>query len=204
MSREVKTRDGLYGLEFIEPDGRRVPAEDRKTPEIKQLWQRNHEIVSLAARGFKQVEIAEILSIHPQTVSNTLNSELGKYKLAELRRESDEEAKITVQKIHSLRNQALAVYNEILQNENGTATLKDRKDVADTVVLELSGLRVPTRVQSQHTSVTLTAEELEEFKRKGVQAARDSGMIIEAESKKLPSGNGNGSEPEADRNKDED
>ena len=80
---DVQRIDNLYGFEFREPDKRRVPTEERKTYDIQSLWQRNHEIINLAARGFNNVTIAEILNINPQTVSNTLNSELGKRKLSE-------------------------------------------------------------------------------------------------------------------------
>ena len=162
---EVKTRNGLYGFEMLEQDNRRSP--ERQTPQIKQLWQRSHEIINLAARGFKQTEIAEILNIHPQTVSNTLNSELGERKLSELRFGRDEEARIVAEKIRVLRDKALQVYNEMFDDDSGECTMKDKKAVADTVVLELSGLRVPTKIQSHSVHTTLTYEEIEEFKARG-------------------------------------
>lgn len=175
----VETRDGLYGFEFLKPDERRVPTEERKTYDIQSLWQRNHEIVNLAARGFKQIEIAEILSIHPQTVSNTLNSELGKRKLSEVRLERDEDAKKVSEKIRVLTNKALDVYHQIFDDESGECSLKDKKSAADTVALELSGLRAPTRIQSHSVSTVLTKDELEAFKKRGIEAARESGMIAE-------------------------
>ncbi len=170
MMEDVQQRNGLYGFEFRDVDKRRALEGERKSPDIKALWQRNHEIINLAARGFKQVEIAEILSITPATVSNTLNSELGEKKLSEIRLERDEDAKKVSEKIRILTNKAIDVYHEIFDNEGGEATIKDRKGAADTVVLELSGLRVPTRVQSQHVSTVLTPEELEAFKVRGSKA----------------------------------
>lgn len=179
---DVQTRNGLYGFEFLERDERRVPEDgERKTYEIKGLWQRNQEIVRLAAEGYKQVEIAEILGICPQTVSNTLNSELGMRKLSELRMDKDRETKKLVEKVKVLTNKALNVYNEIFDNEVGEASLKDRKEAAKDVVMELSGLRSPIRVHSAHVGLKLTAEELKAFKERGLQAARESGMIIDAE-----------------------
>jgi len=161
-------RRSLYGFVYREPDERRVPDEERKTYNIKQLWQRSHEIVNLAAMGYKQVEIAEILNVTPQTVSNTLNSELGKEKLSEIREARDNEAKMVAEKIRVLTKRALQTYHEIFDNPD--ATIKDKKDVADTVVLELSGLRVPTRIQSQSFTTILTADELAEFKERGLAA----------------------------------
>ncbi len=186
IMENVQTRNGLYGFEFREVDERRV--EERKTPNIKALWQRNHEIVNLAARGFKGVEIAEILNVHPQTVSNTLNSDLGMKKLSEIRLERDGEAKKATEKIRVLTQKALAVYHEIFDDESGESSLKDKKAVADTVALELSGLRAPTRIQSHLVSTVLTAEELEAFKARGVRAVRDSGMVVDVE----PSGDNGG------------
>jgi predicted transcriptional regulator len=176
---EIQTRNGLYGFEFRDVDLRRKDEGERKTYEIKALWQRNHEIVNLAARGFKQVDIAKILNIDPQTVSNTLNSRLGTLKLSDIRQERDAEAKVVNEKIRVLTNKALAVYHEIFDNESGAATIKDQKEVADTVLLELSGLRAPTRVQSQSIHTVLTKEELTEFKNRAIEAARESGMIVE-------------------------
>lgn len=167
---DVEQRNGLYGFEFRDLDRRRVPGEEKKNPDIKALWQRSHEIVNLTARGFKQVEVAEILNITPQTVSNTLNSELGERKLSEIRLERDEETKKVSEKIRVLTNKAIDVYHEIFDNDSGMATVKDRKGVADTVMLELSGLRVPTKLQSQHVSTILTPEELEAFKLRGNKA----------------------------------
>ena len=180
MSGEVQSRNGLYGFEFRDVDHRRTPEDEpRKRYEIKQLWQRSHEIVNLAARGFKQTDIAEVLGITPACVSDTLNSELGKLKLSEVRFSRDEEAKKTSEKIRVLTAKALATYHEIFDNESGEATLRDRKDVADTIVLELSGLRVPTKIQSQSVSTVLTKKELEEFKNRGKKAAEEMGLVID-------------------------
>ena len=173
----VQTRDGLYGFEFREVDQRRVDPAERKRYEIKQLWQRSHEIINLAAQGWKNVDIAEILGITPECVSMTLNSELGQKKLSDIRLSRDEEAKKTSEKIRILTAKAIQTYHEIFDNESGEATLRDRKDVANTVLLELSGLRAPTKIQS--VSTTLSAEELREFRERGLRAAKEAGATID-------------------------
>lgn len=174
----VQTRNGLYGFEFRDVDLRRTAEnEPRKQYEIKQLWQRSHEIINLVAKGYKQSDVAEILNISEACVSTTVNSELGQKKLADIRNVRDEEAKKVSEKIRILTNKALATYHEIFDNEDGQATLKDRKDVADTILLELSGLRAPTRIQS--LSYTLSSEEIEEFKNRGRQAAKSMGDAID-------------------------
>ena len=173
----VRTRRGLYGFEFRDIDQRRT-SEDmpRKRFEIKALWQRSHEIINLASRGYKQSDIAEILNISESCVSTTLNSELGQKKLADIRLVRDEDAKKTSEKIRILTAKAIEKYHEIFDNEDGQATLKDQKDVADTVLLELSGLRSPTKIQSSSINMTLTSEEIEAFKSRGLEAAKKSGF----------------------------
>lgn len=178
MESDVRTREGLYGFEFRDIDLRRTPEDgERKRYDIKQLWQRSHEIINLSAQGFKNVEIAEILNITPACVSSTLNSDLGQRKLSDIRQTRDEEAKKNFEKVRVLTTKALAVYHEIFDNESGEATLKDRKAVADTVVLELSGLKVPTKVQGSYISTVLTKEEIEEFKARGTQALQQIKFI---------------------------
>lgn len=189
----IESRKGLYGFDFLEHDERRVPeGEESKTYDIKSMWQRTHEIVNLAARGFKQVQIAEILDIHPQTVSNTLNSTLGEQKLAELRESRDDEAKQVNEKIRILTDKALSVYQKLFDSEAVDPELQ--KKTADTVVLELSGLRVPTKVQSSSFHAVLTRDELESFKKRGIQAGRESGMIVNVTPKKLEEGEEEGHE----------
>jgi predicted transcriptional regulator len=184
---QVQTRNGLYGFEFRAPDKRRKPAEERKTYDIKQLWQRNHEIVNLAAMGYKGTEIAKILNVNQQTVSNTLNSELGQCKLSDIRLDRDEETKKVSEKIRVLTNKALDVYHEIFDDESGELGLKDKGTFATSFLNEMSGLRAPTKIQSQSVHTILTAEELAEIKKRGIEAARASGLIIDVDP-----GNGNG------------
>ena len=172
---EGAVQQSLYGFDFREPDLRRV--EDRKTYDIKALWQRSHEILALALQGMKQVEIAEILNITPQTVSNTLNSDLGKQKLSVMRKGRDEKAIEVSERIEDLTTRALDVYEKIFVNEDGQANIELQKKTADTVTLELSGHRAPTKIQS--FQATATIQEIEEFKKRGIQAQREAGMIIE-------------------------
>lgn len=188
MATELGLRDGLYGALVREFDNRRVPQEERKTYNVKQFWQRHHEIVNLSSQGFKNVEIAKILGITPETVSNTLNSEIGEEKLAEMRLLRDGDAKATIERIRVLRDQALKVYQEVLegQDENGNpveCTPSQRLHVADVVTLELAGMKAPTKIQSSSVSTILSGEELLEIKRRALAEAKSSGLIIDIEAK---------------------
>jgi|WetSurMetagenome_2_1015567.scaffolds.fasta_scaffold19367_6 DNA-binding CsgD family transcriptional regulator len=173
-------RNGLYGFEMREDDRRRVAPGERKTHDIQQLWQVNHEIVNLASLGYKQVEIARILNITPQTVSNTLNSTLGENKSSELREVRDGEVKVRLEQVRILTEKAIGVYHEILDNEKGDIPIRDRKDTADNILMELSGLRVPTKIQSQSSMTILNTTEISEFKRRGIAAMREAGLVASA------------------------
>lgn len=175
MSGEVS----LYGFEFRDIDGRRSP--ERKTYDVKQLWQRSHEILGMALTGMKNTEIASILGITEQCVSNTLNSSLGKQKLSKMRGEKDEEYKKINERVLELTHQAMDVYESILVNNAAELPLK--KQTADTITLDIAGMRAPTRTETKSLHAHATLEEIEEFKRRGIEAARESGLlkIVEGE-----------------------
>jgi transcriptional regulator len=174
----------LYGQLIREQDGRRVTREDRKTYDIKGFWQRHHEIVNLAAQGFKQTEIAYILGITPATVSNTLNSSLGEEKLAFIRNERDADAKLMIERVRVLRDKALKVYQKLFDgvDEDGApveATITQQLHAADVVTLEFAQLKAPTKIQATSTHTVLTGEELLALKERAIKEAKNCGMIIE-------------------------
>lgn len=178
--QEVQRINGLYGFEFRDVDRRMVPEGQKRKWNIKRLWQRNHEIVNLAVQGFKNKDIALILNIDPQTVSDTLNSDLGRQKLSEMRKGRDEEAKKTAEKIRTIADKALNIYHELFDDDSGQVSLKDKGNFAGEFLKEISGLRAPTKIQSQSMSMVLTPEELEAFKKRG-QAAINGEEFIDAE-----------------------
>jgi predicted transcriptional regulator len=171
----------LYGFEIREPDSRRVDAEERKTYDIKQLWQRSHEIIGLALLGHKETEIAELLNITPQCVSNTLNSSLGKEKLSKMREKRDENVVDLSKRIAELTNKAMDVYEEIFNNEG--ADLKLKKETADTVVMEIAGHRAATKIDTRSFNFNMSPDDLDAFKKRGLAAAKASGMIVEVDQK---------------------
>ena len=174
--QESTTRKSLYGFDMRTPDLRRKD-DTRKTHNAKQLWQRSHEILNLTVRGLKQVDIAEILGLTPQTVSNVVNSDLGMQKISEMRKKRDEETFDAGKEIDELTEKALNVYHDIFDDETGGVELK--KKTADFITLELSGLRVPTRIQSNSFNATATLAEIEEFKKRGIEAQRVAGVVID-------------------------
>ena len=184
---EVRT-ESLYGFEMRSFDNRRALPGERKTYDIKQLWQRSHEIIGLALQGIKQNKIAEILGVCEATVSNTLNSPLGKTKLSGMRKDRDEDYEKLNDDVVLLTEKALKVYNKILDDETGEVSLKLKKDTADTVSLELAGMKSPIRIDKRSIHATATLAEIEDFKKRGLKAAKESGMLVEV------AGEGDGNE----------
>jgi predicted transcriptional regulator len=170
-------RESLYGFEVREPDKRRTSVNGKKFYNIQQLWQRSHEIIALAIQGFKQSQIAEILSVSPGTVSNTLNSELGMKKLSEMREDRDDGVVKVSKRVAELADKALKVYEKIFDEQGVSLNLQ--KAAADTVLMDLGGHRAPTKIESKSLHATATMEEIEEFKQRGIAAAKESGMIVE-------------------------
>lgn len=174
MEQAINT---LYGFETRERDLRRADPSDRRTHDIKQLWQRSHEIINLAACGMSNVDIAKVLDITPATVSNTLNSELGRKKLSSLRSERDDEAGKMSKEINALVTKAIQVYHEIFDAPTDQVNYRLKKETADTVTLDIAGHRAPTKIDSRSVHFTASLEEIEEFKKRGIEAARAAGLL---------------------------
>jgi len=171
MSEGIERRCSLYGFEFREHDMRRVDPSVCRTYDIKQLWQRTHEILRLALLGHKSTKIAELLDITPQTVSNTLNSDLGMRKLSAMRLERDAGSVDMAKEVNKLLPKALKVYEQLLDDEKASAAL--RKETADTIVLDIAGHRSPAKISGQIAHAHVTLQEIEEIKKRGRAALSD-------------------------------
>jgi DNA-binding CsgD family transcriptional regulator len=161
----------LYGFETRSSDGR---CSDRSgSYDIKRLWQRNHEILGLALQGFDNKKIAALLGLSEATVSNTLNSTLGKEKLAEMRQERDSEFVNVSKEVSRLAEKALQAYEAIFDSPNASPNLK--KETADTVLMDLGGHRAPTKIDS---AVHIKQLNESKFKRRGLEQPV-VGMLVE-------------------------
>ena len=118
-----------------------------------------------------------MLRISPVTVSNALNSTLGKEVSSDVRKTRDEEYEELRDDVLELTKKSLKVYHEIYDDAAESRKLK--KETADTVVLELSGLRAPTQINTKAMHMNLSLDEIAEFKKRGIAAARTAGKIVE-------------------------
>ena len=179
-------QETLYGFETRVQDNRRVyDRSERKIYDIKQLWQRSHEIINLALTGMSNKDIAKVLGITPMAVSTTLNSELGMKKLSSMRKLKDDNAVKVADEINELTKKALTIYNDIFDAPTDQVSYKLKKETADTVVLDMAGHRAPTKIDTRSMHFTASLEEIEEFKRRGIAAARAAGMIVDIEPRQV-------------------
>ena len=157
-------------------DNRRVPRSERVSHDIRNLWDRQHEILNRKLLGQSNVSIARELGVTPTTVSLTTNSTLGQARLRDMRFERNSAFTDAAKIIHErLLPKALGVYEEILDSDEIPTSI--RKDTAKDVIASFAGMAAPQRIES--LSVQITSNELEEFKRRGREAARSLGIVVE-------------------------
>jgi predicted transcriptional regulator len=179
---EITNRNNLYGFEQREPDLRRAPSQEKRASyDIKQLWQKNHEILMYALVGMKHEEIAKMVGVTPKTVSNTVNSSLGQNKLSEMRIARDANSLDVAAEVTKMYGKALKVYEEILDGEGKNVSPSLRKQTADTILMDIGGHRAPTKIDTRNAHMHMTTEELEELKSRGKAAAKACGMMQEEE-----------------------
>lgn len=164
----------MYGIE-IKKDRRKK--EDRKTYQIKDLWNLSHEILRLSVLGFKGKQVADYLGCTPQTVSNTINSDLGRAKLKTMRGARDADTLDVMQEIKKLEPLALETYTNILKAEDERISWSLRKSTADTIVKELGGHEAPKKHLVGHFDI----DEIEALKARGKMLTKVSGTLIEME-----------------------
>lgn len=169
----------LYGFEGQENDLRRKSRSEKKSYEIQQLWQRQHEIIRMALVGMSSVDIAKVLDITPKSVSMTLNSPIVKEKLSMMRAIRDAETIDVAKDITRLYKPALETYEKILTDDKVSMALK--KSTADTIVMDIGGHRAPTKVQGQFMHGHLTAEQIADLVKRGREAAQAAGMLTDGE-----------------------
>ena len=130
----------------------------------------------MALIGMKSVEIARVLGIAAVTVSNTLNSELGRKKLSLLREKRDGDIVDVAVEVAKMLPKALATYEKVLDGEEVS---KLQKETADTLVMDISGYKAPVKIHSESAHLYLTPDDIKEFKERGIAAAKASGMVVD-------------------------
>jgi len=158
-----------------EQDARRS---DRSgTHDIKQLWERSHEMLRLAFLGWNHKDIADKLGVTPVTVNNTVNSTLGQRKLAMLDDARDADSIDVAEKVAELAPKAVEIYKEILEEEEASLSLK--KKTADTILKDILGHQAPKKVEGRFAHAHLGEEDINRIKERSRAAAAVAGVMIE-------------------------
>ena len=136
------------------PNGRKL--------QIQRIWDLHHEIMRLAILGWKPTYIAEHLSITPQTVSNTLGSELCKRQMEVMRGSRDTDTVDVLEEIKRLAPVALKTIETLMENDpSGRTRLGAAVDILDR-----AGFAAPKIVEGRFLSAHLTLEDIEDIKKR--------------------------------------
>ena len=157
--------NSVHNMNKADRDSRFNP-EGRKY-QIKSIWDLHHEIMRLAVLGWKPVEIAKQLGVTPQTISNTLGSELVKRQMEVMRGARDSSTVDVLEEIKALAPAALETVENIMRDENSGA--RTRLSAAIDV-LDRAGYAAPKVIEGRFLSAHLTVEEIEDIKRRAMNA----------------------------------
>jgi len=158
-------------------DKRRKVNGPRKN-ELKNLQSKNHEILNLDSMGMKGSHIAKTLGVSKVTVSNTLNSAVGKDKMRIMRGAADGKALEVQDRIYGMTEKALDVLDSILENEDERASLSLQRNVARDVLIDLGGFGAPKKLDVRSATTVVTPEFLADLKEQGIKAAEECGMVV--------------------------
>jgi len=132
--------------------------------DIKRLWGQQKEILRLVASGlYNNKQVAEMVGVTPQTVSNIINSALGKQTLEMLEGAADSEAVDLMIKLRALAPIALSVQEEIMMDDETPKRLKN--DVANKM-LDRAGYAPINKNLNMNLNAGLKREDIEAIKQR--------------------------------------
>ena len=146
-------------------DNRRAPG-GRKGWQIAEMWDKHHEIARYLVMGYSNEDIAKLVGVTAQTISNVKNSPVVQDKIAVMRAVRDVECMDLQKEIASLAPIAIKRMREAL--ESGTVLGKEVNAVAilkeANSILDREMGKAVQRIDSRNTSMTLTLEDIEDIK----------------------------------------
>lgn len=154
----------LYDKRFVE----------KRTYNIKSLWQNHDQMLRLVALGHSNEDIAVTCGVTPQTVSNVRNSPIAKGRLANMRNALDQEAIDIGARIQEFAPTALAVLEDVIAGKI-EAPIAVRAKYA-SAHLGRAGFGEVHKVASINTH--LSRADIEAIKERALSAAVDAGLIV--------------------------
>jgi len=140
---------------------------------LGDLSQRHREMLNALALGESNKKVAERFDVTPICVSYTKNSDLGKLRLEEIRKKRDEQVEEILNEVAELAPEAIGVYREIITGEEASLSLKLR---AAGQILQHPMIS-PKTPDSVHQHIHLHQEKVSELRERGLQVARQMGLI---------------------------
>jgi DNA-binding transcriptional MerR regulator len=154
---------------------------ERRSYDIKQLWEHHHTILRMVALGMSNKEIADTVGCTPQTVSNVRNSPMAQGVLDQHREKLDEEVVTMAERINRFAPTALALLEDIIDGRRD-APMGLQAKTAENYLARAGYGPVHKAVNlSQH----LTREDIERIKERAA-AAQNESAAMEAEYSAIP------------------
>lgn len=171
-------RDYYFGPR--QSDRRKRSNGKRRVFAVNEMTELHHEIARRILLGQKNVDIAEDLNCVPQTVSNVRNSPVVQSKLGEMVKKRDERAVNIIEEVNRRLPRALEILDEVLYDETGELPLSMRVKEANTLLdrkEKIEGLGQ----RHFHAHAMLSDEDLENIKRRALEAGMRSGVVAGAQ-----------------------
>jgi predicted transcriptional regulator len=146
--------------------------------ELQQLREQHNEILRLKVMGMTQKDIAAQLGVTPMMVNYTLNSELGREKMAHLQDAADLEAIDVSEEIQVAAQKAVKLQHEIISGKHPLATLKLRSDAAKDM-LDRAGHSKITKIEGRFSHGYLGEIGVKMIKERAREIGLATGDIIE-------------------------
>lgn len=143
---------------------------------IQSLWERHHNAIRLIALGHGNKEIAEVLEVTPQTISNIRNSPIAKSRIEQFREMLDAETLDINRRIQEFAPVALELIEGVISGDFPEAPIALRAKHA-AAHLARAGYGEVKKIASINTY--LSREDIERIKERAVASARDAGMLAE-------------------------
>ena len=160
------------------PSGKKFYQYERKGRERK-LTPIAEEAVRLYLANQPQTKIAKRLKVGVITVNKWINSKAGQKRIADFNQLRTDFLNGTRERIQDLTNLSMSILSQILngRDQDGNelfVSIQDKGKLALEFMKEFSGLRAPTQIQTH--SVVMTADRLEEIKRRGARLLAEMNM----------------------------
>jgi len=159
---------------------RLVDGAPRRVPGVGEMTELHHEICRHVLLGGKNVDIAKKLGCTPQTVSNVRNSPIVKHRLRELKNVRDAVAVNFAAEVQARAQRAFEILDEALLDETGEVPLMMRLKEANNILDRVERVEGIGQ-RNLHLHAHLTADDIEELKKRALAAGLACGQIVDAE-----------------------